>query len=86
MRVHAPKSSLVHGHAPQLRRLEFSNPSASDAPIQFCGLFGTPGYESLEEEAVKGLCWCIGNVLGGGSMLLKGFWHLDNPGDRPRSR
>jgi len=29
---------LVHVHAPRLYRLEFSNPGASDAPIQFCGL------------------------------------------------
>ena len=45
--------------------------------------FQRSGEEEL--EAVKGLCWCIGNVLGGGSMLLKGFWHLENPGDMRRS-
>jgi len=48
--------------------------------------FGTPGSESFKEQAVKGLGWCIGNVLDGGSVLLKGFWHLDNPGDMHRSR
>ena len=48
--------------------------------------FGTPGSESFKEEAVKGLGWCIGNVLDGGSVLLKGLWHLDNPGDMHRSR
>ena len=35
---------------------------------------------------MKGLGWCIGNVLDGGSVLLKGLWHLDNPGDMHRSR
>ena len=50
------------------------------------GPFRTPGSESLEEQAVKGLGWCIGNVLGGGSMLLKGFWHLENLGHMHRSR
>ena len=46
--------------------------------------FQKSGEEEL--EAVKGLCWCKGDVLGGGSMLLKGFWHLKNPGDMRRSR
>ena len=48
--------------------------------------FGTPGSESFKEQAVKGLGWCIGNVLDGGSVLLKGLCHLDNPGDMHRLR
>ena len=32
------KFVTVHVHASRLCRLEFSNPGASDAPIQFCGL------------------------------------------------
>ncbi len=40
----------------------------------------------MVKEPVKGLVWCIGNVHGGGSVLLKGFWHLENLGDMHRSR
>ena len=46
---------------------------------------GNPGSQSLEETTVKGLGWCIGNVRGWCSMLLKGFWHLENLGDMHRS-
>ena len=49
------------------------------------GPFGTPGSECLEEQAVKGLGWCIGNVLGWCSVLLKGFRHLESLGDMRKS-